>query len=122
MWSEEPYAGEVQGPLRQQLEQGRKPPCGARRLDPVVSLVLGEMEGSGAVREHGRVALAQVETPGIELRDVRHEGRRRRALRVGEAPHRGPEIGVREAASGECFHSVPSYHGNVGRDRNASRT
>jgi len=93
---EEPHGREVNGTLRQQVENLREPPRRAGRLDPEVGGVLGEVEHLRAVGEQGGAALRGVEAPGVHLGEVGDELRGGQALAAGAAPEACEQICVGE--------------------------
>jgi hypothetical protein len=68
--SEEPNGREVDGSLRQEVQDHRKAAGGASGLDAVVGLVLGEPQDGATVGEEGGVALSEVDVADVHLGEV----------------------------------------------------
>lgn len=69
--------GRAQGPALEQAGDRRVLPHGPCHFDPVVDGILGKTQHAHAVLEERRVPGALEEPPGVELRQMDDEGRRR---------------------------------------------
>jgi hypothetical protein len=87
---------DVEPAVGDHLQEHRVVAGGPRCGDPHVGLGLGQMEHPGAVGEHGRAGLAQVETPRVHLADVREELRFGPPTTVQELGEAGQQCVVRD--------------------------
>jgi hypothetical protein len=74
-------------PRLELLEESGDPPSRPGGGDPMISGGLGEVEHGGAVGEHGRAGLSEVELAGVDLGEVRDEFGLRGALLLDEPLH-----------------------------------
>jgi hypothetical protein len=86
---------EVEGSVCDQFEDHRPCSCGSRRFDAGVRGVLGQMEHLGAVREHRRAALAEVEASCVDFGQRPDDARGGLALGGGKRGERRQEIAIR---------------------------
>jgi hypothetical protein len=77
-------------------ENGGKAARRASRLDSVVRRALGEVQRLGAVRKQGRVTLAEIEPPHVDLHQRAHEGSRGATFRQRQTFHSCEELIIRE--------------------------
>ena len=111
MGSDDPERGEVQGPVDEAIQELGLTADGASGLDPVIGLVLGQLQEGGAVGEERRGPFAEVEASFVVFGEAR-TGRR-------EAARRG--VRRRREGSGTAG-AVPFglYTTNYGQDGTAS--
>ena len=101
---------QVERALREAFQDHRKAAGGARGLDPVVGLVLREVQDLVAVREQGRKAFPQVQVPGVELDEMRDEARGRTAFGLRELADRRDQLGIGQVGRNQQY----SWAGTMG--------
>lgn len=92
MRSEQPDSRETDVATGQPREDDRESSNRAGRLDAIVRGVLGEMERLNAVGEQRRIALAEVEAPIVEDREVGDERHGRLPLLLSKVRQPGQEL------------------------------
>jgi hypothetical protein len=87
MRCQQPHGREVDSPAREHFQHDRELAGRTGRLNAAIRSVLRQMQHLRAVREQRRAALAQVQAPAIELRQVGNERRRCHAFVLRQALH-----------------------------------
>ena len=101
MRRQEPDGAQMDPSVGEEGQDHWKPSRRARRFDPVVRGVLGEVQNLRAVREHRRAALPEVEPPRIELRECGDQASSGLRFTSGEPQHLGDQLFVGEAIMNE---------------------
>jgi hypothetical protein len=73
MRREQPDRRQRYGPLRQLVEDHRKPSRTPRRFNPSVGGMLGQTQDLRAVREQGGATFAEIQPPAVKFREERDE-------------------------------------------------
>lgn len=87
---------EMNRTLGESFQKDRKTPRRPCGNDSTVSFVFEEMKNFNAIRKDRGTAFPQVKFPFIEFRQVRHEVRRRPALRPDQCLDPSDELRIRE--------------------------
>ena len=104
---EHPRRRRAQRAGNEHVEDGRKPPRRARRLDPIDGGVFGQPQDLHAVLEGGAEPGRGVEPAGVEFGEVGNQGHRRLALAVSETAEHMDKLGVSEVGRGaHCLHDT----------------
>ena len=86
--------------VAKQIQDNRKSARGARGFDPSVGGVLREMEHLCAIGEQRRAALAEIQTPDVDLDEQGDQPRCRFTLAVGGDLDLREEVRVRQLRDG----------------------
>ena len=114
MGHQQPHRRQRHRPLRQPLQNHRESAGRPGHFDPSIGRVLGQMQDLCAIDEQRGAALAEVESPFVQFRQVGDEECRRLALASGEVPDTRQQRVVGEL--GHCGESrlvsmAQVYHG-----------
>jgi hypothetical protein len=94
MWCQEPLGAEMDAAICEERQDHGESPRRARSFDPVVRRMLGEVQDLGAVREHRRAPLSEIEATRIELRQRGDQMRSCVAFTSGQTVHFSNQIAV----------------------------